>query len=74
MDNVLHKTANVTVALSKVKWAQLGRRLVQARVSSENTTALTLSTDNCIMLVLCSCLVRCARRDRTDTYLSLIHI
>ena len=68
MDNVLHKTANVTVALSKVKWAQLGRRLVQARVSSENTTALTLSTDNCVMLVLCSYLVRCARRDRTDTY------
>mgnify|MGYP001757462906 FL=1 len=68
MDNVLHKTANVTVALSKVKWAQLGRRLVQARVSSENTTALTLSTDNCIVLVLCSRLVQCARRDRTDTY------
>lgn len=68
MDNVLHKTANVTVALSKVKWAQLGRRLVQARVSSENTTALTLSTDNCIVLVLCFRLVQCARRDRTDTY------
>ena len=68
MDNLLHQTTDVSVALGKVEWAKLGRRLVQARVGLENATALTLSTDNCVMLVLCSCLVRCARRDRTDTY------
>ena len=56
MDNLLHQTTDVSVALGKVEWAKLGRRLVQARVSSEDTTALTLRTNDYMLSVRLRCL------------------